>query len=70
MTASTEPDPVFAARAALGVAARRGRDQAPARRDLTAAKLRRAIQQALADEHPLSTAERVELADMLAGDER
>ena len=55
MTASTEPDPVFAARAALGVAARRGRDQAPARRDLTAAKLRRAIQQALADEHPPST---------------
>lgn len=50
-------DPVRAAQAMVGVAARRGRDQAPARRNLTAAKLRRAIQQALADEHPPSPAQ-------------
>lgn len=67
---TTTPDPVRQARSRLANAVRRGDDPAAAYRELNFQKLRRAIREALADEHPLVTAERVELADLLAGDER
>lgn len=63
-------DPVVAARSALGVAVRRGRDQAPARRALTTAKLSRAIDDALTDDYAPTAAARAELADRLIGGAR
>lgn len=64
------PDPVRQARSHLANTIRRGDDPADAYRRLNFQKLRRSIRESLTDEHPLTTAERVELADMLAGDER
>lgn len=64
------PDPVRVARSRLANTVQRGDDPADARRALTREKLRRAIGDALTNAHPPTAAERVELADLLAGDER
>lgn len=67
-------DPVLTARAALGVASRYTAKGAPdpdrvaaARRDLTAAKLERAIREAVASAPPLTSAQRDRLATLLTG---
>lgn len=60
-------DPVLAARAAIGVAARRGADTTTARGDLNAAKCERAIREAVAAAPPLTDAQRDRLAALLRG---
>lgn len=63
-------DPVRVATARLAISTRWGRDAATiaeARRDLTAAKLERAINEAVASAPPLSPAQRDRLASLLTG---
>ena len=65
-------DPVLAARSALGVASRYTRHGAPdpervaaARRNLSVARVERAIRQALTDEPPIAPEQREQLAALL-----
>ncbi|MFF3037573.1 hypothetical protein [Arthrobacter citreus] len=67
-------DPVLAARSALGVACRHTRSGGPdpqrvasARRNLSVARVERAIRQALADELPITPEQREQLAALLTG---
>lgn len=67
-------DPVLAARSALGVASRYTRNGAPdpervaaARRKLSAARVERAIRQALTDEPPITPEQREQLVALLTG---
>lgn len=67
---SAQTDPVLAARAALGVAARRGRDTRPARRALWVAKLERLIDEALTSPDAPTTQEIGSLCARLRGGAR
>lgn len=64
------PDPVLAARGRLAYASRKGGDPGAleaARREFKEAKLRKAIQEAVASAPPLSPEQRDRLAALLAG---
>lgn len=65
MTSTPSPDSVYAARSAVAVAVRLGRDETTARRGLATAKLRRAIVEALASSHAPTPEQRAELAELL-----
>ena len=67
---SVQTDPVLAARAALGVAARRGRDTRPARRALWVAKIERLIDEALASPDAPNEEELGRLCSRLRGGAR
>lgn len=56
---------ILKARAAVGVAARRGHNQEPARRDLAAAKIEQFVQQTVASAPPLTTEQRDRIAALL-----
>lgn len=59
--------PVRTAHAHIALAVRHGNDPSPHRREFTAAKLRRAIDDALADPFAPSPEHLAELADLLSG---
>lgn len=60
-----QSDPVHIARAAVAVAARRGRDQTAARQQLKEAKLARWVKEALETAPPLTDEQRYRIAMML-----
>lgn len=66
---SKQSDPVLIARAAIAVAARRGRDQTAARQQLKEAKLERWVKEALETAPPLRDDQRQRIASMLLGGE-
>lgn len=67
---TTNADPVRRAQGVLAAAVRRGRDQIQPRRALTGAKLRAAVERALADEFPPTADDRRAIAEILIGGAR